>query len=658
MTRRRLELLVLAFGAVFVALVLFYFRPGRRPAAGAASRENLSAAPESADAGPATSVARGFDYTETVRGKPVFRIQAERTVAFGPAAGLPPNAYSLERVSLTVYPEQGAAVTVHADRANYDRRSNAAVLTGNVRWSDERDAMGETDRIEFDPSARSLVAPGRIHFTRGDFSLDAVSGRYDVDRRQVTLAGPVRGSGSGAGTGGLSSLAGDAALYQRDQGLVELTGHVSAATRAGDRLESERLTLKTGAEGRQLEWGRAEGAVRGELSGAAVAGQPPSAGPRRYAADSGAFLFTADGSLRSVALTGAPASVEEPGRRVLARTIEIGLESGRARSAHASGEVRIETPDSSASAERATMGISPAGAVEAMELDGHVVLHGEGGRSGEAARAVDVPDRGVWILTAAAGRSAAVESEGSRISADRIELDQKSKNMRADGNARAVFTPGKDRPKSPTLVGDSSRPTFGKADRIALDDTSRVATLSGRASLWQDQSSLFGDDVTLNDKERTLVAVGNVRAVLLPDPAAAPRSDRAASVVTARRLTYREAASEALFEGGVRLVRGGMRANAEKAAAVFGKDRKLEKIDLSGDVALADQTAGRSGRADHAIDWPSQEKTVLEGSPAWVVDGEGNRVAGAVLTIAGRGRSVEVTAPAGGKTETVHRTKG
>ena len=79
---------------------------------------------------------------------------------------------------------------------------------------------------------------------------------------------------------------------------------------------------------------------------------------------------------------------------------------------------------------------------------------------------------------------------------------------------------------------------------------------------------------------------------------------------------------------------------------------------MTGDVALADQAAGRSGRADHAVDFPAEERTVLEGSPAWVVDGEGNRVAGAVLTIAGRGRSVEITAPTGGKTETVHRTKG
>ena len=67
-------------------------------------------------------------------------------------------------------------------------------------------------------------------------------------------------------------------------------------------------------------------------------------------------------------------------------------------------------------------------------------------------------------------------------------------------------TKGKTKAKVPALVGDSSRPTFGKAARMVFDDTSRVATLSGGATLWQGASSLFGDDVTLNDAD--------------PDPAA------------------------------------------------------------------------------------------------------------------------------------------
>ena len=48
---------------------------------------------------------------------------------------------------------------------------------------------------------------------------------------------------------------------------------------------------------------------------------------------------------------------------------------------------------------------------------------------------------------------------------------------------------------------------------------------------------------------------------------------------------------------------------------------------------------------------------MLWGSPARVTDAGGNQVAGAILTITDRGRSVEITAPEGGKTETIHRTR-
>jgi lipopolysaccharide export system protein LptA len=120
---------------------------------------------------------------------------------------------------------------------------------------------------------------------------------------------------------------------------------------------------------------------------------------------------------------------------------------------------------------------------------------------------------------------------------------------------------------------------------------------------------------------------------------------------------YREAEGTALFEGEVAVTRGGRRATAQKATAILAKYRKIERVELAGDVSLADAVAGRTGKAERAVDWPPQDRTVLEGSPAWVTDAEGNRVSGATLTITEAGRRVEVTAPEGGKTETIHKTK-
>ncbi len=277
---------------------------------------------------------------------------------------------------------------------------------------------------------------------------------------------------------------------------------------------------------------------------------------------------------------------------------------------------------------------------------------------------MEVPGRDVWILTGDARSSAAVEQTGSRVSAPRIEIDDRGKVVRAEGGGvRSVLAPSREARANATIVGDPSRPTFGKADRMVFDQTARTATLSGGAALWQGASSLFGRDVTLNDLERSVVATGDVRAILASDPSAPP-AERHPTVLTAGRLIYREGAAGAeaspatvALDGNMTAVRGPWKTSGKSGTLWLGKDRKAEKLEISGNVALADAATGRTGQGEHAIDFPREGRTILEGSPARVSDREGNRVAGATLTITEHGRRVEVTAPEGGKTETVHQTR-
>jgi lipopolysaccharide export system protein LptA len=270
----------------------------------------------------------------------------------------------------------------------------------------------------------------------------------------------------------------------------------------------------------------------------------------------------------------------------------------------------------------------------------------------------------VWLLTGSAGASARVESGGSRLSADRIEVDRPRQQVRGDGNARSVFAPDpKDkRPAPVSFVGDRKKPTYGKADRIVLDDAAKTAVLAGKASLWQEDSSLFADSITLSDAEKTVVAVQNVRAVLAPPPPDAKtpgktKEQRGASVVTSRRMSYRDTDRTARFENGVAVTRGGWSASGGDATAWLVENGDVASVEISGDVKMTDRTVGRTGVAEKALDYPKDGKTVLWGSPASVTDSAGNRVAGAVLTIVDRGRTVQITAPEGGKTETVHRTR-
>src|SRR5260221_13022586 len=99
---------------------------------------------------------------------------------------------------------------------------------------------------------------------------------------------------------------------------------------------------------------------------------------------------------------------------------------------------------------------SPGGEVETLELDGAVAMQGDG-RSARGEKAVEGPARGVWILTGGADGSATVESEGSRVSAAKIELDKARRTLDAQGNARAVILAVKAQHKAPTPVGAPPR---------------------------------------------------------------------------------------------------------------------------------------------------------------------------------------------------------
>lgn len=654
--RRRLELAILVFGAAFVAIVLISFRPGRRPGSSAPPPDTETEAPPGA--GQATTVLSGVDFTESVKGKPLFRIRSEKTVGFGPGAGLLPNWYALENVELTVYTEEGTPVTVRGRRAEYDERSKRARLIGNVRWTDEEGALGETEQVEFQPDTRTLEIPTPIHFVRGTFDLRAAKGTYDVRNRLVKLQGPIQGSGTGEGSGGLSELTADSALFRRAEGVVELEGQVSGVSREGDRITANRLVLKLDETGKRVEWARAFGAVRGTLAGGGVPPGAPAGPARTYGGEQAALFFDPEGNTRSLGLTGSPAWVEEPQRRVAAGEIDVAFADGRAISASARRGVRIRSEDATARADRAETVFGPSGGIQSMELSGNVEMSAKE-RSGRADRVIQLPDRGVWLLTGAASSSASVESGGSRVSAARIELTEKPEGIRAEGNARAAFVSQPGKPKAATLVGDPKKPTYGKAERMVFDESGRTAVLSGGATLWQGGSSLFADDITLNEAERTVVAVGKVRAILERPPEGRTSGEPARSTVTARRMIYREKEGTANFEDGVVVSRGGWRAQAQRATAYFTKEdgQKMERVELAGSVAIHDAAAGRDATAEKATDFPGEGRTVLEGNPARVSDRDGNQVAGATLTIRDRGRSVEVTAPEGGKTETVHRTR-
>ncbi|HKD18942.1 MAG TPA: LPS export ABC transporter periplasmic protein LptC, partial [Thermoanaerobaculia bacterium] len=582
---RRSEILVLVSALAFAAVLVVSFQPGRRPSAHGRSTEAVPT-PAGGARGQPTTLLDGFDFTEESGGKPQLRIKADRTVGYGPAAGLAPDLYAGEKVVLTLFPEDGNhPVTVHGDRGTYDERTREAQLEGNVHWNDDQESsMAETSQGFYRPVTRTLEAPHPVHFTRGSIELNAPSARYDIREKVLYLAGPLDGTGGGNDSAGLSKLTARSGLYRREPGVLELET-VDARSTSGDRYAADHMTVKMGSSGGHTEWMHGVGGVHGILAPGRTTQSAPAtptaastdAPQRQYSADESLLNFDAAGKPATLTLTGNPAVLWEPKQRLTAPKIEMTFSDGRLAAAKAWGGVRLEGATSRGQADHGSLAFSPEGGAQNVVLEGSVVVESEG-RKGDGARAVELDDKGLWLLTGDETRAARVQSGADRLSADRIELDRPHQQVRGQGRARAVLgADAEKRERTVTFIGDPKRPSYGKADRIVLDDSTQLATLSGSASLWQDDSSLFADDITLSDVEKTVTAVQNVRAVLAPDktpPKPAEKASRkpppehAASVVTSKRMVYKDSDRSGRFEGGVVVTRGtGWRATGGESTA-------------------------------------------------------------------------------------------
>ncbi len=150
------------------------------------------------------------------------------------------------------------------------------------------------------------------------------------------------------------------------------------------------------------------------------------------------MAFDGEGRTKSVALEGAPALLSEADRRLTAKRIDIGFADGRAVTAAAAGEVRLDSANGQARAARGTLGFAADGTAENAVLDGGVNIEADG-RTGDAEKVVELTAKRLWQLTGSGKHAARVTSGGSKLSADAIEIDRGGAIVRGQGRARAVF---------------------------------------------------------------------------------------------------------------------------------------------------------------------------------------------------------------------------
>jgi lipopolysaccharide export system protein LptA len=289
-------------------------------------------------------------------------------------------------------------------------------------------------------------------------------------------------------------------------------------------------------------------------------------------------------------------------------------------------------------------------------------LYEEGDRRARADHATLDADNNLMTLTTAAR----IWDAAGATSADRIDLDQKTGDFKAEGHAASSRQPEKNKSASEILSGDEAIEAL--ADRMNSSNHNRMLEYDGHVVMWQGADRIAAGHMIIDREKRTLSGSGGVLTQFLEKQQTAGETARLGDGGTAKRdgaqpatpqpptptfvvvkaagLVYTEQDRVAHYTGGVLLDRPGLRVKADELQAFLAEQKAGEKTDGNQDQpsrlekAYADghveivQTAPdrtRTGTGEYAEYYTTDEHIVLRGEPQ-LVDSKRGYTRGAELT--------------------------
>ncbi len=199
--------------------------------------------------------------------------------------------------------------------------------------------------------------------------------------------------------------------------------------------------------------------------------------------------------------------------------------------------------------------------------------------------------------------------------AQRLELDRRTGEITASGRVRSFF-PQEDGSTIITAGGMEAKPETG------------WITYSANPRITQQYNSITGKIVRYNHRDQQLVVEEEVRSSLLEGN----QEDGKKYTVQADRLLYKRADLRARYEGKVRVKTDDLMVDAPFVEFVFltADPDQLQEIVAWGGVLITGKD--REAQGQRAVHYPSQEKVVLTGNPAQVIETLRGKVTGRQLT--------------------------
>jgi lipopolysaccharide transport protein LptA len=250
------------------------------------------------------------------------------------------------------------------------------------------------------------------------------------------------------------------------------------------------------------------------------------------------------------------------------------------------------------------------------------------------------------LLTATEGFDPTVVADGQILKARQIEFSPKGGTAKATGSVIAQLV-SKQQGGGPSVdatnLFPAGKPVYVNADSLQMRQANKTAVFSGNVRAWQDTNTVFAQELHVTGAGDSVLARGNVRTILYNtggEPRKVPvtsRSDQLLAKKNERRID---------LTGSVRVEDEGRTMTSDRATMFMDANRKIDRIESEGKVALVDAPGGRKGSGDKAIYLVSKKMIYVSGSPATVTAPTGT-LSGEQIAIDLARNKVEVMSPTG-----------
>lgn len=677
--RRYARIVIAVFGVAFVVFVALQFK--RR-----------TAAP------PGAAVARMDPraVVETTTGTSL-RINKSREdvhVKYDQLATYGDGSSKFVGVTITVPDRQrpDRQFTITAKEGKAGQNESEIALDGAVRLEASDGMIVRTEHATYTEGDGTVHAPGPVEFSRGRMSGSGVGARYDKTRdflsimsqAVVHVAPASDGTNAVKGDSGLDVAAGSAGFARRER-YLQFDGNVHIV-RGGQTIDAQVATARLSEDEKRVEslelhnhsritaTAGGPGSLR-SLSGAdmtltyakdgeslervlvfneaavQMAGEPGKAG-RQIAAKTLDIVMGPDGSTpvslagrESVEVTFPPEGTT-PGRTIRSASLDAKGEPGRGLTrASFIGGVQFRERggkiDRAASSTTLDVVMKPGMSAIDEARFAHAVRFEEGTMSAQAAVARYDLAKGTLELSGSEAGSLTPRMVNEQIAVDatRIDMTFEGPIVKAEGAVKSTLKPvkqdaGSDK-KLPSML-KQDEPVSVLGDALAYDGTTSLATYTGNARLFQADTTIKADVITIDEKLGDLTAVGKAMSTTTREQTRkdGKTKERVQSTGTARDLKYEDALRRLTYTGAAHLVgpEGDMTATRIELYLKPGDelDRAEAYADKDDKLTLREQNRTTTGnRMTYTAD---KETYVVNGLPAKVIDECARETIGRTLT--------------------------